>query len=67
MGLTLRTNSPINQTNPKIDDFPLKPEHIKKMFHVAKDLRTKLWVSMGNDLGWRISDFLSITRNELPT
>ena len=66
MSLTLRTNSPINQTNTKIDDFPLKPDHVKKMFHVAKDLRTKLWVSMGNDLGWRISDFLSITRNELP-
>jgi hypothetical protein len=66
MVLTLRNNSPINQTNPKIDSFPLKPEHVKKMFHVAKDLRTKLFVSMGNDLGWRISDFLSIRRGELP-
>ncbi|MGA3289442.1 MAG: hypothetical protein ABSD42_04295 [Candidatus Bathyarchaeia archaeon] len=49
MNLTLRNQSPINQTNAKIDDFPLKPDHVKKMFHVAKDLRTKLWVSMGND------------------
>lgn len=66
MGLTLRNNSPINQTEPKIDAFPLKPEHVKKMFHVAKDLRSKLLVSMGNDLGWRISDVLSIKRDELP-
>ncbi len=66
MNLTLRNNSPINQTNVKTDDFPLKPDHVKKMFHVAKDLRTKLFVSMGNDLGWRISDFLSIRRAELP-
>jgi hypothetical protein len=66
MGITLRTGSPINQVTPKTDDFPLKGEHVKKMFHVAKDLRSKLLVSMGNDLGWRISDVLSIKRNELP-
>jgi hypothetical protein len=66
MGITLRTGSPINQVTPKIDDFPLKPEHVKKLFHVAKDLRSKLLVSMGNDLGWRISDVLSIKRDELP-
>ena len=66
VNLTLRNNSPINQTNAKIDDFPLKPEHVKKMFHVAKDLRSKLLVSIGNDLGWRINDVLSIKREELP-
>jgi len=36
------------------------------MFHVAKDLRSKLLVSLGKDLGWRISDVLSIRRDELP-
>jgi hypothetical protein len=36
------------------------------MFHMAKDLRSKLLISMGNDLGWRISDILSIQRSELP-
>jgi hypothetical protein len=66
MGITLRTGSPINQVTPKIDDFPLKPEHVKKMFHVAKDLRSKLLVRIGNDLGWRISDVLSVKRDELP-
>ena len=66
MSLTLRTGSPINQVTPKIDDFPLLPEHVKKMFHVAKDLRSKLLVSIGNDLGWRVSDVLNIRRDELP-
>jgi hypothetical protein len=66
MNLTLRNQSPINQTESKIDAFPLKPEHVKKMFHVAKDLRSKLLVSIGNDLGWRINDVLSIKREELP-
>lgn len=66
MHLTLRNNSPVNQTNAKTDDFPLKPDHVKKMFHVAKDLRSKLLVCIGNDLGWRINDVLCITKNELP-
>jgi hypothetical protein len=66
MSLTLRNGSPINQVTPKINDFHLEPVHVKKMFHVAKDLRSKLLVSIGNDLGWRISDVLSIKRSELP-
>jgi len=66
MGFTLRVGSPINQTTPKLDDFPLLPEHVKKMFHMARDLRSQLLISIGNDLGWRISDVLSIKRDELP-
>jgi hypothetical protein len=66
MGLTLRLGSPITQVAISTDDFVLKPEHVKKMFHCAKDLRSKLLISMGNDLGWRIGDVLSIRRDELP-
>jgi len=66
MGITLRTGSPVSQTVVSTGDFILQPEHVRAMFHVAKDLRSKLLVSMGNDLGWRISDILSIKRNELP-
>ena len=65
MNLTLRNQSPIDETNPKIDDFPLKADHVKKMSHICKDLRTKLWISMGNDLGWRINDFFG--KNEAET
>lgn len=66
MGITLRTGSPVSQTVVTTSDFILQPEHVRAMFHAAKDLRSKLIVSIGNDLGWRISDILSIKRKELP-
>lgn len=66
MGITLRRGSPISETQPALGDFVLKPEHVRKMFHVCKDLRSKLMVSMANDLGWRIGDFLSVKVGELP-
>jgi len=66
MGLTLRNGSPISQTVISTGDFVLMPEHVRAMFHTAKDLRSKLLVSIGNDLGWRINDVLGIQRNELP-
>jgi site-specific recombinase XerD len=66
MGITLRTGSPVSQTVVTTSDFILQPEHVRAMFHAAKDLRSKLLVSMGNDFGWRISDILSIKRSELP-
>jgi len=66
MGLTLRNGSPISQTVISTGDFVLMPEHVRAMFHTAKDLRSKLLVSIGNDLGWRIGDVLSILRSELP-
>jgi len=66
MGIILRVGSPIAQTEIKTDDFILLPEHVRAMFHVAKDLRSKLLISIGNDLGWRIGDVISIQRNELP-
>ena len=66
MRITLRADSPVSQTVVSTSDFILQPEHVRSMFHVAKDLRSKLFVSIGNDLGWRISDVLSIERSELP-
>jgi len=66
MGITLRAGSPVSQTVITTSDFILQPDHVRAMFHVAKDLRSKLLVSIGNDLGWRISDILSIKRDELP-
>jgi len=66
MGITLRAGSPVSQTVVTTRDFILQPEHVRAMFHVAKDLRSKLLISMGNDLGWRISDIINIKRSELP-
>lgn len=66
MSVVLRNGSPINATEVSIGDFVLLPEHIRAMFHAAKDLRSKLFISMGNDLGWRISDIIAIRRDGLP-
>lgn len=66
MGITVRTGSPITQTVVTTGDFILMPEHVRAMFHTARDLQSKLLISMGNDLGWRISDIIGIQRNELP-
>jgi len=66
MGITLRTGSPLSRTTISTGDFNLKPHHVRGMFHSAKDLRSKLLISMGNDLGWGISDVIEIHRDELP-
>lgn len=66
MGITLRTSSPLSRTTISTNDFNLKPHHVRAMFHVAKDLRSKLLISMGNDFGWGISDVIEIRRDELP-
>lgn len=66
MPIPLRRRSPISQTTISTEDFRLKPKHVRAMFHVAKDLRSKLLISMGNDLGWGISDIIKIRRDELP-
>ena len=66
MQIVLRAGSPVSQTVISTGDIVLMPEHVRAMFHVAKDLRSKLLITLGNDLGWRIGDLLSIKRNELP-
>lgn len=66
MGITLRTGSPISRTTISTGDFKLKPIHVRAMFHSAKDLRSKLLISLGNDLGWGISDVVEICKDELP-
>ena len=66
MPIRLRTGSPISRITISTDDFNLKPKHVRAMFHSAKDLRSKLLISMGNDLGWSISDVIKIRRDELP-
>jgi len=66
MPINIRRGSPITQTVVSLGDFVLKPPHIRAMFHIAKDIRSKLMVSLANDLGWRIGDFLSIKVGELP-
>ena len=42
------------------------PDQYRIMFKVAKDLRSKLIISMSKDLGWRIGDFVKIIKDRLP-
>jgi hypothetical protein len=66
MGITLRQGSPLSQTTIAVGEFNLKPEHVRALFHAARDLRSQLIVSLANDLACGISDFITIQRNELP-
>jgi hypothetical protein len=66
MGITLRQGSPLSQTTIAVGEFNLKPQHVRAMFHAAKDLRSQLIISMSNDLGSGINDFITIQRKELP-
>lgn len=62
MTVSLRRGSPITEGS-KYEGrgrYELKITDIRKMFWKTRDLKTKLELSLATDLGWRISDFLSI-------
>ncbi len=66
MSLSIRAGSPISQTTIKIDSFPLTPEIVRRLFNTARDLRTKLIISLLTDMPMRISDLITLKRAELP-
>ena len=66
MPMTIPTSSDIGKTVVSTKDFVPKPEQYRKMFNVAGDLRSKLIISMGKDLGWRIGDFAKLRKDVLP-
>lgn len=68
MPLKLRNGSPIAEGRSQIgvSRFPLRIEHIRKMYWEEKNLKYKLIVSMATDFPQRIEDFLSILVSELP-
>lgn len=61
----IEKQSKVTKTVVTTRDFPLSPNHLKKMYAVA-DLRERAVISLAKDLGWRIGDFVNITRDELP-
>lgn len=65
MQVTLPTGSKVARTVISTKDFPLQSEHVKSMFKVA-DLRGRVILSMGKDLGWRIGDFSKLHKDQLP-
>lgn len=65
MPLVKRSGSPTSKTVESTKSFPLRIEHVRKMFAIA-DLRERVLLSMATDLGLRISDFIQIKKADLP-
>jgi len=65
MPVRMRAGSRVTKTVKTSRNFPLRIEHVHKMFDVA-DLRERVILSMATDLGLRISDFIKIKKNDLP-
>jgi integrase len=65
MPVQIRAGSKVTKTVKTSRSFPLRIEHIRKMYAVA-DLRERVILSMATDLGLRISDFIKIKKDELP-
>ncbi|MCK4320722.1 tyrosine-type recombinase/integrase, partial [Candidatus Bathyarchaeota archaeon] len=56
----------IKRTTVTTKDFVPRVEQYRLMFKVADDLRSRLIISMGIDLGWRIGDFAKLRKDILP-
>jgi hypothetical protein len=66
MPVTIPSGSDVSKTVPSTKDFVPTSEQYREMFKVASDLRSKLIISLGKDLGWRIGDFVKIRKEQLP-
>jgi len=66
MPVRIRAGSKVTKTVKTSKNFPLRIEDVRKMFEVA-DLRERVILSMATDLGLRISDFIKLKKNELPS
>jgi integrase len=65
MPIRMRTGSRVTKTVKTSTSFPLRIEHVQRMFEVA-DLRERVILSLATDLGLRISDFITIKKADLP-
>ena len=65
MPAQIRAGSKVTKTVKTGKSFPLRIEHVRKMFKVA-DLRERVILTMATDLGLRISDFIKLKKDNLP-
>jgi integrase len=65
MPVRIRAGSRVNKTVKTSKNFPMRIEHVRKMFEVA-DLRERVILTIATDLGLRISDFIGIKKEDLP-
>ena len=66
MPVRMRAGSRVAKTVKTSKSFPLRIEHVRRMFEVA-DLRERVILSLATDLGLRISDFIKIQNDALPS
>lgn len=66
MPVRIRAGSKVTKTVKTGKNYPLRIEHVRKMFDVA-DLRERVILSMATDLGLRISDFIKLKKDDLPS
>jgi len=66
MPVRIRAGSKVTKTVKTSKSFPLRIEHVRKMFAVA-DLRERVILSMATDLGLRIGDFIKLKKDDLPS
>jgi len=65
MPVVMRSGSRVTKTVKTTKSFPLRIEHVRKMFEVA-DLRERAMLSVATDLALRISDFVRLKKLDLP-
>jgi len=66
MPVRIRAGSKVTKTVKTSKSFPLRIDHVRKMFAVA-DLRERVILSMATDLGLRIGDFIKLKKDDLPS
>jgi integrase len=66
MPVRMRAGSKVTKTVKTLKSFPLRIEHVRRMFAVA-DLRERVILSLATDLGLRISDFVTLEKSALPS
>jgi integrase len=66
MPVTISSGSDVSKTVASTKDFVPTPEQCREMFKMGDDLRSKIIISLGKDLGWRIGDFVKIRKEQLP-
>ena len=65
MPVQIRAGSKVTKTVKTSKSFPLRIEHVRKMFDIA-DIRERVILSMATDLGLRVGDFIAIKKDEIP-
>ena len=65
MPVQIRAGSKVSKTVKTTNSFPLRIEHVRRMFDIA-DIRERVILSLATDLGLRAGDFIAVKKDDLP-